>query len=262
MKRFVMSDSHGGYKAILQCLERCKFNPAQDQLFFIGDVVDGWSETKASIAYLLTIPNLVYLLGNHDQWAIKYYTGEFYETDSEYETELDAWLFQGGLATLKSYGVQTDMPPEHLQFLLKAKPYHITPDNILLVHAGFDPETPIQNTNTEYLIWNRNFIQKQYAAYHKNKSQLFAKELAPVPHYKEVYVGHTPTISLNKKQTLPLVMGNLILMDTGAAFTGCLSVMDMDTKEVWQSDKLMQLYPDELGRNGASWNGLKGGGSW
>ena len=52
-------------------------------------------------------------------------------------------------------------------------------------------------------------------------------------------------------------MGNVILMDTGAAFTGCLSVMDMDTKEVWQSDKLMQLYPDEIGRNGISWSELQ-----
>jgi serine/threonine protein phosphatase 1 len=37
-------------------------------------------------------------------------------------------------------------------------------------------------------------------------------------------------------------------MDTGAAFTGALSIMDIDTKEYWQSD-LPSLYPDENGRN-------------
>jgi serine/threonine protein phosphatase 1 len=30
-------------------------------------------------------------------------------------------------------------------------------------------------------------------------------------------------------------------MDTGAAFTGVLSIMDIDTKEYWQSD-LLPLY--------------------
>jgi len=33
--------------------------------------------------------------------------------------------------------------------------------------------------------------------------------------------------------------------------------MDMDTKEVWQSNPVMTLYPDEPGRNGFTWNELK-----
>ncbi|MDQ3290959.1 MAG: hypothetical protein M3Q05_06675, partial [Bacteroidota bacterium] len=59
--------------------------------------------------------------------------------------------------------------------------------------------------------------------------------------------------------TQPLQMGNVILMDTGAAFTGCLSIMDIDSKEVRQSDPLMELYPDERGRNFISWKELKMG---
>ena len=38
-------------------------------------------------------------------------------------------------------------------------------------------------------------------------------------------------------------------VDTGAAFTGKLSCLDIETKEFWQSDKLQTLYPDEKGRN-------------
>ncbi|RDC61929.1 metallophosphoesterase [Adhaeribacter pallidiroseus] len=257
MKRFVLSDSHGGYRAIRQCLERCGFNQEQDQLFFIGDVVDGWSETKESIALLLTIPNLIYLLGNHDQWALQYYTGNFFSVADENDAELDMWLVQGGAATLKSYGLKEGIPAEHLQFLLNAKSYHVTPDNILLVHAGFDPEMDLAKTNSEYLIWSRNFIKQHYQAYHKLKRNPFSKEELRVAPYKEIYLGHTPTISFEKKQTLPLTMGNVILMDTGAAFTGRLSVMDMDTKEVWQSDQLIHLYPDEPGRNGISWRELR-----
>jgi serine/threonine protein phosphatase 1 len=42
---------------------------------------------------------------------------------------------------------------------------------------------------------------------------------------------------------------NVWNMDTGAAFTGRLSVMDVDTKEFFQSDVVQGLYPGETGRN-------------
>jgi serine/threonine protein phosphatase 1 len=257
MKRFVFSDSHGGYKAIVQCLERCGFDHEQDQLFFIGDVVDGWSETRESIELLLGIRHLVHLLGNHDQWAIKCYTGELFKPDPADRNELESWIQQGGAATVKSYGVTDGMPDTHLQFLLNAKPYYVTHDNILLVHAGFDPDTPIANTNLDYLIWSRNFINKYYGAYKKNKYRPLPNKDLLVPPYKEIYIGHTPTINLEEDQEKPLQMGNIFLMDTGAAFTGCLSIMDLDSKEVWQSDKLMTLYPEEEGRNGVSWQELQ-----
>ena len=255
MKRFVFSDSHGGYKAMLQCLERCGFNNDEDQLFFLGDVVDGWSETKESIELLLGIKNLVYLLGNHDQWAIRGYTGNLFKPENQ--QELEAWVVQGGAATLKSYGFETGMPNKHLQFLLNAKAYHITEDNIVMVHAGFDPDTALEITNVDYLIWSRNFINKYYGLYYKNKQKQPDQPGIIIPQFKEVYLGHTPTIRFDPSFEQPINLGNIILMDTGAAFSGCLSIMDIDSKEVWQSDVLMTLYPDETGRNGISWNDLQ-----
>ena len=37
-------------------------------------------------------------------------------------------------------------------------------------------------------------------------------------------------------------------MDTGAAYTGSLSIMDIDSKQFWQSDPLPSLYPKEKGQ--------------
>jgi len=37
-------------------------------------------------------------------------------------------------------------------------------------------------------------------------------------------------------------------MDTGAAFQGRISVMDVQSKKYWQSDMVQQLYPGEIGR--------------
>lgn len=240
-----MSDSHGGYEAMVQCLERSGFDNENDQLYFLGDVVDGWSETKESVDLLLGIKHLVYLLGNHDQWALEYYSDKM----GKGEEPLGLWLWQGGAATVKSYGAGKPMPADHLALLQNAKPYHITEDNILLVHAGFDTDKPIEETDPDLLIWDRAFVRRCYNRFAAG----YPLTIAP---FKEVYIGHTPTISFDRKNKKPLHIGNVTLTDTGAAFSGCLSILDMDSKEVWQSDKVMQLYPFEEGRNGMSWHML------
>ena len=42
---------------------------------------------------------------------------------------------------------------------------------------------------------------------------------------------------------------NIWNVDTGAAFTGKLSAIDLDTKQVFQSDEVYKMYPNESGRN-------------
>lgn len=44
MKRFVVGDIHGGYKALAQCLKRSEFDPEKDFLISLGDICDGWPE--------------------------------------------------------------------------------------------------------------------------------------------------------------------------------------------------------------------------
>jgi serine/threonine protein phosphatase 1 len=66
-------------------------------------------------------------------------------------------------------------------------------------------------------------------------------------HYKEIYIGHTPTINFN--EDMPMHAVNVWNIDTGAAFTGKLSAINIDTKAIFQSDNLPALYPNEKGRN-------------
>jgi serine/threonine protein phosphatase 1 len=78
----------------------------------------------------------------------------------------------------------------------------------------------------------------------KKHSELFPKRLLL---FNEIYIGHTPT--LNYKITTPMHKANVWNIDTGAAFTGKLSILNIETKEFWQSDPVMNLYPNENGRN-------------
>jgi serine/threonine protein phosphatase 1 len=65
--------------------------------------------------------------------------------------------------------------------------------------------------------------------------------------FGEIYIGHTPVTRWGVE--VPWQRANVWNVDTGAAFKGKLSVMDIDSKEVWQSDPVWTLYPEEKGRN-------------
>ena len=65
--------------------------------------------------------------------------------------------------------------------------------------------------------------------------------------YDEVYLGHTPTIRYGIET--PMKCREIWMMDTGAGWWGKLTIINTETKEYFQSDKVTELYPDEKGRS-------------
>jgi len=65
--------------------------------------------------------------------------------------------------------------------------------------------------------------------------------------YDEIYIGHTPVTRIG--ETIPVRKACVWNVDTGAAFKGPLTIMDVNTKEFWQSEPLNELYFNEKGRN-------------
>jgi serine/threonine protein phosphatase 1 len=57
MKRtFVIGDIHGGLKALKQVLQNAAVTK-EDTLIFLGDYVDGWSESVQVISFLIDLHN-------------------------------------------------------------------------------------------------------------------------------------------------------------------------------------------------------------
>ena len=92
-----------------------------------------------------------------------------------------------------------------------------------------------------------------FDAHMDENSEIYPKRLK---HYSEIYIGHTPTTNFNSE--VPMNALNVWNVDTGAAFYGRLSAVDIDSKEVFQSETLMELYPDQKGRNLRSLNQILG----
>lgn len=225
-RQFVIGDIHGAHKALIQCFQRCKFNYEDDRLVCLGDVCDGWPETRQCIDELLKVKNLVFILGNHDYWALDWIKGLNAE---------ELWIKQGGDATMLSYqNSRANIPASHITFLEQAHLYHEL-ENTLFVHAGFNPQKPIEEQGADVLLWERQLANMTLDFYRKN---------IPLPktEYDEVYIGHTP-IGLK-----PIHHSGIWMMDTGAGWSGVLSMMNTETKEIFQSDAVPNLYPDVEGR--------------
>ncbi|NRD19279.1 serine/threonine protein phosphatase [Winogradskyella eckloniae] len=242
MKRtFAIGDIHGGFKALKQLIENLQITK-DDVLIFLGDYVDGWSESAQVISYLIDLSKTntcTFIKGNHDAWCEQWLASGFIN---------EVWYQHGGKESIESYiGVSDHDKKMHLKFFEDLAMYHIDAKNRLFLHAGFtsmhgvNKEFNIQNFYFDRTLWEMALTMDKRIEKH---SELYPNRLK---HYSEIYIGHTPTT--NYSQTRPMNAVNVWNVDTGAAFKGPLSAIDVDTKEVFQTDRVMDYYPNETGRN-------------
>jgi serine/threonine protein phosphatase 1 len=244
MRKLVIGDIHGGLKALQQVLKKAAVTP-QDTLIFLGDYVDGWSESPQLIDFLIQLQqnqSCIFIRGNHDQLFLDWLLGNHEALDQE------SWFKHGGEATVQSYA-QCDevLKKKHIAFLQSLHNYHLDAHNRLFVHAGF---TNMHGVTFEYfpklLYWDRTLWETALSLDEKmTTTSLHYPKRFQV--YHEIYIGHTPVTRINL--TTPLQKANVWNIDTGAAFQGPLTIMDVDSKAYWQSDPLPLLYPGEKGRN-------------
>lgn len=279
MRTFVMGDIHGAHKALVQCLERSGFDKRSDRLITIGDVCDGWPHVRECVDELLTIDNRIDLIGNHDEWFLRWIKTGIHPDPQ------GGWK-QGGQGTVMSYAAPlgkyreqwgfddegeraifrysfalnpSDIPPEHVAFFNQQAHYFIDEEaNICYVHGGFYRFKGIAETcrnHPQECYWNRTLWEAAMSCGDREK-------LLTIDNFSAIFIGHTATTNWSSKEehtdggivipkggpvTIPMFAGGVWNVDTGAGGKGKLTIMDADTKEFWQSDFVHTLYPYSLG---------------
>ena len=243
-RTLVIGDIHGGYKALIQVLERADVT-SDDTLIFLGDYVDGWSESPQVLDHLIELSKsnrCIFIRGNHDELLYDWFTGNKAEIDEE------MWFIHGGQATINAYrNITEDHKKRHISFLKNLKDYYLDDKNRLFIHAGF---TNMNGIRHEYFpkmyYWDRTLWETALSldVNISKESKIYPKRFTL---YHEIYIGHTPVTRIG--ETTPIHKACIWNIDTGAAFKGPLTIMDVDTKEFWQSEPLNELYFDEKGRN-------------
>jgi serine/threonine protein phosphatase 1 len=257
-RTLVIGDVHGGLKALIQVLDRCAYNIKKDNLIFVGDYVDGWPESAGVIDYIIKLKEQIKALkrnpdaiicieGNHDGWLREFLTMGVAQVE---------WLQNGGRTTLESYTTflaDNDNDPRsldaHRAFLTALHPYYVTNKDQAFVHAGCHRENGVGGTIPYLRVWDRNMWKQVLSG-------------AKVNAHKEVFIGHTTTmanickahypeadvIKPGDRIHVPMNRQNVWNVDTGGGWGGKLTIMDINTKEYWQSDFVKDLYPEAKGR--------------
>ena len=244
MKKFVIGDIHGGLKALLQVLKKINCDE-NDTLIFLGDYVDGWSESPAVLDFLIELQKkqpCIFIRGNHDELLLDWLLGNNENIDEK------LWFQHGGEATVLSYqNINAETKEKHIQFLQSLQDYYLDDKNRLFIHAGFTNMKGVEHEFFKPLFyWDRTLWETALAIDNQLSKDAITYPLR-LKIYNEIFIGHTPVTKID--ETIPVNKACVWNVDTGAAFKGKLTIMDVDSKEFWQSDSLPDLYPNEKGRN-------------
>lgn len=253
-KTWIFGDCHGAFKALKQVFERAPIQKG-DTIISLGDICDGWNEVYECVDFLINLEKdhpCHFIKGNHDDWFL----------DFILKGEHGARWLQGGEATLESYCKNTDslwqrevfgyrtslnnhvIPVSHLEFFKNQLHYYVDKDNNCFVHGGFNRHHSMEQNDKEeaYQFWWDRDLWAAALCWSELSKPFKIKDDS-----KEVFIGHTTTE--NWKTTKPMHAANIWNLDTGAGWSGKLTIMDLETHDYFQSDYVKDLYPDQKGRN-------------
>lgn len=251
-RRLIIGDLHGSYKALLQCLERSGFCPEEDSLYSVGDIADGYPDVYECLSFLKSLPLFHPVIGNHDVWLQNWLSSG---------SAPRIWTAQGGSRSIASFERNSISKDERRDIAswMRIWPYAISLDDAAIMHGG--PGFSLSDDDIEELAaMERPLMEPASDEYHmpsrKADSVLWDRDyfrcsrydeetgsrhrIGPWSESRQLFTGHTEYGS-----TRPFIsrMHRFVNLDTMAGSYGCLTIMDMDTFEYWQSDLSSRLYP-------------------
>jgi serine/threonine protein phosphatase 1 len=172
---YAIGDIHGSLEklsSLVGCCER-DARGASTRFVFVGDYIDRGPDSRGVIEFLIALQarypgDVITLMGNHEAMAL---------AAIDDNVRAGAWLRDGGEATLRSFGISSgyQLPEQHVAWLRSLR---MTYDDgkRLFVHAGVNPEKPLDAQDDDDLLW----IRQPFLSDARNYGRLIVH-------------GHTPT---------------------------------------------------------------------
>jgi serine/threonine protein phosphatase 1 len=232
-RTLVVGDIHGKLNLFNRLLERMEYQPGEDRLILIGDLVDRGEDSQGVVARSIELkreaPNRVVVIrGNHEAMML----AALAHPESE---QAELWYYNGGVETLQSYMDENgnlDVPEEHWDFMASLPTWY-EDDHAIYVHASL-PEGedgdflhPNEAPESPELYWARN---RHFFAEYRGKTVVF---------------GHTITGMVFGEREKVWLRDSLICVDTGAYLTGVLSAVELPSRRVFSVSEVTEDEGDE-----------------
>lgn len=221
-RTLVISDIHGELTLFNALLEKIEYNPEEDQLILLGDYVDRGPDSKGVLNRVMALKQegAIVLRGNHDEMMV--------QAVDEKPGALERWIKNGAFATLQGYDAtmktlefpDTDEFNTHINFI-RGLDYYYETDDYIFVHAGVEPDVPLDENDLFQLVWIR---EPFYDVYNGEKTVIF---------------GHTPSSVIRGDKNHDVYFGenNIIGIDGAATYGGQLNCLVLPDKSVYSLSK-------------------------
>ncbi len=215
---FVVGDIHGCASelgVLLNYLLSEQNITSSDLVVFLGDYIDRGPDSRAVVDLLVDFKsqfsNTIFLRGNHEDMLMDFlgYGGNLGH----------AFLYNGGLETIQSYGISVFSSPAEMMELLPETHFDFfcslnsmaQVDGAILVHAGLNPQFKLSEQVGEDIFW----IREPFLA-------------SPHEFGSNIIFGHTPHRDIYDNR--PYKIG----IDTGLVFGNKLSCLEIYSSDVFQ----------------------------
>jgi len=205
---YAVGDIHGSLGKLQNLVARCEEDTGGRPMTFVflGDYIDRGPQSRGVVEYLIELQSrmsghMIPLMGNHEALAL-----------AAIDSSLDegGWLLEGGDMTLASYhaGSAHELPGKHVAWLRSLR---LTYDDgrRLFVHAGVNPEKPLDAQDDPDLLW----IREPFLSDARDYGRLIVH-------------GHTPTPTGR-----PDLRANRLNIDTGAVYGRALTAAVFDGEQ-------------------------------
>lgn len=240
---FVISDLHGQFVLLQLLLQKIGFNE-NDELYILGDIMDRGPNSIDIYYFVKEMDNIHMIKGNHEIMMRNSMASalKFNDLDSPRSNPFRLWKQNGGLKTVDSireflqkdyisYSRYFDLKQSFIKELIEFidalpsyKELDMNGQHYVLVHAGVDPESSLEECDEELFSWIREY-------FYLNEAN---------PDFMYIF-GHTPCCFLNDNRSCDVwydpdyhnkigIDGGLALGDKGQL--NCLCLNDMSVTVV------------------------------
>lgn len=200
---WVVGDLHGCRRELDALLQQHQFDPQQDLLISVGDIIDRGPDSLGCLA-LLQEPWFRCVRGNHEEMAVSALQGQ----------DMALWQMNGGDWFFRLRGaalIAALHALRHCRELPLILHLQLGERTVVIAHADYPAREYALNKPLDWqkVVWSRQRLEEMESG-----------EQAGIPGADAFYFGHTPL-----KQ--PLTIANLHYIDTGAVFGNHLTMLQL-----------------------------------
>ena len=125
MSTYVFGDIQGCYTELSRLLEKLRYDPASDKLWFVGDLINRGPDNVRTLELIMSLPGITAVLGNHELHFIAVALGKQRLMRSDTFSDL----------------LEHAELPKYVEYLRRLPITHMdSAQNLVMVHAGLPPQ--------------------------------------------------------------------------------------------------------------------------